>query len=72
MAQFSFDSASLKVFFETGVDKEGQPIIKAKTFQNVRESATADQIQAVAQAINSLSSFPVLKAQVVRTDTILF
>lgn len=72
MALFTFENASLKVFFEAGVDHEGQPIFTTKTYQNVRESATADQIHAVAEAINSLSSSPVLKAQVVRTDSILF
>ncbi|WP_245947628.1 DUF1659 domain-containing protein [Bacillus taeanensis] len=39
---------------ETGVDGEGKPIFKNKSFNNVKTAATADQLYATANALLSL------------------
>lgn len=70
MAQFRFENASLKLFYETGVDEQGKPILASKTYQNIRESVSANQLQAVVNAFGSLSHYPVYQAKVVKTDTI--
>lgn len=70
MTQFTFENASLRIFYETGIDQQGNPILSSKTYQNVRESVSANQILAVAEAINSLSKYPVSIAKVVKIDSI--
>jgi hypothetical protein len=37
----------LRFVFEAGMDDEGNPILKAKTFSNVTKAATADQLSPV-------------------------
>jgi len=58
MAQAIMTSSKLKLSYETGLDDKGQPIFKSKTYANVVEAATADQLQQVGQALSSLSNFP--------------
>jgi hypothetical protein len=56
MAQASLTDTKVRLFFEAGMDDEGNLILKSKTFNNVKMSATADQIFQVAQAVSALSS----------------
>ncbi|MBI0579855.1 DUF1659 domain-containing protein [Neobacillus cucumis] len=51
MAQARLTSTKLRIVFETGVDGEGNPILRSKTFSNVKKDATADQLYQAAQAI---------------------
>ncbi|MFF2449898.1 DUF1659 domain-containing protein [Neobacillus sp. NPDC058068] len=44
----------LRLVFEAGIDDEGKPLYKAKTFSNVKKEATADQLFQAAQAISFL------------------
>ncbi|MFF2449651.1 DUF1659 domain-containing protein [Neobacillus sp. NPDC058068] len=44
----------LRMVFEAGIDDEGKPLYKAKTFSNVKKEATADQLFQAAQAISVL------------------
>ena len=57
MAVLQFQQAALTVNFFAGVDAEGKSIFKKATYRHVAEQATADQLQQVAQAISSLSSY---------------
>ncbi|KLT18089.1 DUF1659 domain-containing protein [Neobacillus vireti] len=44
----------LRLVFEAGINDEGKPVYKAKTFSNVKNEATTDQLFQAAQAISVL------------------
>ncbi|ETI65979.1 DUF1659 domain-containing protein [Neobacillus vireti] len=44
----------LRLVFEAGMDDEGNPLYKAKTFSNVKKEATVDQLYQAAHAISVL------------------
>ncbi|QED49685.1 DUF1659 domain-containing protein [Cytobacillus dafuensis] len=67
MAQARMFDTKLRLSFETGLNEKGEPIFKSKTFGNVKNTATADQLHQVAQAIAALSNDPL--AAVVRNDS---
>ncbi|WHY85997.1 DUF1659 domain-containing protein [Neobacillus novalis] len=54
MALALLEGTKLHLVFEAGMDDEGNPIFKAKTFSNVKKEATADQLFQAAQAISVL------------------
>jgi hypothetical protein len=56
MAQALLAETKLRLVFEVGMDVDGEPILKTKTFSNVKKEATADQLYQAAQAIYSLSN----------------
>ena len=58
MATQMMTSSKLQISYETGVDEKGNPIFKTKTYSNVKEEATADQLLQVAQGLASLSNYP--------------
>lgn len=58
MAQAMIIASKLRVSYETGLNDKGQPIYKTKTYSNVIEAATADQLHQVGQALASLSIYP--------------
>lgn len=51
MAQALLEGTKLRLLFEAGIDDEGKPILKAKSFNNITKAATADQLSQAAQAI---------------------
>lgn len=56
MAQAKLAESKLRLVFEAGVDDKGTPIYKAKTFNNIKKEATADQLLQVANALSVLCS----------------
>lgn len=50
--------SKLRVIFQTGLSDEGKPIYKAKSYSNVAEDVTPDQLQQVGEALGSLSTYP--------------
>jgi hypothetical protein len=56
MAHAIMTSSKLQIRFEVGIDGDGKPIYKTKSYTNVKESATADQLYPVAEALASLSN----------------
>jgi hypothetical protein len=58
MAEALLKSTKVKLVFNYGKDEKGKAILKNKLFNNIRMDATADEIQAFAQAIASLSTKP--------------
>lgn len=56
MAQAQLAETKLRLVFEAGMDDEGAPIYKAKTFSNIKKEATPDQMFQVAQALSVLCS----------------
>ncbi|MCQ6277169.1 DUF1659 domain-containing protein [Bacillus sp. V3B] len=58
MAEAMVKDLKLRVSYETGVNEKGEPVFKTKTYSNVVETATATELYQVAQAIASLSAYP--------------
>jgi hypothetical protein len=56
MAQAVVTASKLRLVFQVGMDDEGKPILKAKTFNNIQKSATPDQLLQAAQALIGLSN----------------
>ena len=50
--------SKLRVVFQTGLTEEGKPIYKTKSYANVVEDVTPDQLQQVGEALASLSTYP--------------
>ena len=50
--------SKLRVVFQTGLNEEGKPIYKTKSYANVAEEVTPDQLQQVGEALASLSTYP--------------
>ncbi|MFL6558456.1 MAG: DUF1659 domain-containing protein [Bacillus sp. (in: firmicutes)] len=68
MAQSLLDSTKLRMVYEAGMDDKGEPILRAKTFSNVRKEATVDQLFQAAQAITVLGNDTLNKLE--RNDNI--
>lgn len=58
MAQAIKKDSKLQMVFETGLNGQGKPVLKSKTYSNIKQSATADQLFSVGQAIAGLSKYP--------------
>ncbi|MBV7504161.1 DUF1659 domain-containing protein [Bacillus sp. sid0103] len=54
MAQSLLEGTKLRLVFEGGMDEDGEPILRAKTFSNVKKDATTDQLFQAATAISVL------------------
>ncbi|MGN7477299.1 DUF1659 domain-containing protein [Solibacillus silvestris] len=62
MNEFGFLSASLSVFFQTGVDEYNEPIIKSATYRNLANNVTAQQLHTVALAIVGLTDYSYIES----------
>ncbi len=51
MASATMTDSRLQLVFEDGLDEEGNPVFSNKNFNNVKTSATTDQLYAVTMAI---------------------
>nr|WP_263324635.1 DUF1659 domain-containing protein [Neobacillus sp. Marseille-Q6967] len=56
MAQALLTGTKLRIVYQVGLDDEGKPVMKAKTFNNVKRDATVDQLWLAAEAIFNLSA----------------
>ncbi|NHC41023.1 DUF1659 domain-containing protein [Bacillus sp. MM2020_1] len=63
MAQAFLEVTKLRLVFEAGIDGEGKPILKAKTFSNVTKSATTEQLSQAALALAVLCNDPLNKVE---------
>ncbi|WP_028392387.1 DUF1659 domain-containing protein [Bacillus cihuensis] len=54
MANEILEAVTIRLEFETGLDEEGMPIVKRKSFSNVKTDATSDNILTAAEAIAGL------------------
>ena len=54
MAQALLEGTKLRLVFEVGVDEKGTPILRAKTFNNIKKEATVEQLFQASQAITVL------------------
>ena len=67
MANLTYVTGSLKLKINKGLDED---IIVTKSFSNVKESASADDMEAVALAIGGLQKDDHYETQVTRSYTI--
>ena len=67
MAKLTYLTGSLKLKINKGLDED---IIVTKSFSNVKESASADDMEAVALAIGGLQKDDHYETQVTRSYTI--
>ena len=71
MANLTYMTGSLKLKINKGLDHNtGEDKIITKSFSNVKESASADDMEAVALAIGSLQKDDHYETQVTRSYTI--
>lgn len=57
MAQGMLKDTQMRLLYETGLNDKGEPVLKGKTFNNVKKEATVDQIYQAALAISGLCSY---------------
>lgn len=63
MATEVMNDSQLRIEYNHGVDLEGNPIYKAKTYNNLKTTATPDDIQAVSLAIAGLQQHTLVSVQ---------
>ncbi|MCM3568531.1 DUF1659 domain-containing protein [Neobacillus mesonae] len=56
MAQALLTGTKFRLVFQVGMDEEGKPILKSKTFSNVKKESTADQLFQAGTAISGLTN----------------
>ncbi|MGM0873364.1 MAG: DUF1659 domain-containing protein [Bacillota bacterium] len=56
MANTVLLDSQLRIVFDMGLDGNGKQMLKTKNYNNIKTSATADELLQVAQAIVSLQS----------------
>lgn len=70
MAFIQHKNTAGKLTFETGVSEEGKAIYKSKTYRNIKQDASADQLHSALRAIGSLSEFPLVEVEKIETSYI--
>lgn len=71
MAVFSFESGSISLVYQIGVDNFNEPVFKATTYRNLKNNATADQVSAVSAAIGNLSADPLFEVIKTQKDLVV-
>lgn len=56
MAETIILDSQLRLVFEAGVNEKGEPVFKSKNYNNVKTSATAEQLLEAANAITGLQT----------------
>ncbi|MEG0471031.1 MAG: DUF1659 domain-containing protein [Solibacillus sp.] len=62
MNPFVFQSATVTVFYQAGVDELGEPVVKGTTYRNLVHTVTGTQIQTAAQALIGLTDFAYIES----------
>ncbi|MEH7096666.1 DUF1659 domain-containing protein [Neobacillus vireti] len=68
MAEALLEGTKLRLVFDGGIDNEGNPILKSRTFNNIKKESTVDQLYQAAQAISALCKDPLNSVE--RTDNL--
>lgn len=71
MATIEFRHAVGKVYFDGGMTEDGKMIRKSKTYRNVTEEATADNLYDALSQLAQLSEYPFIGAEKVETADIM-
>lgn len=67
MAQALLEGSKLRLAFQVDLDEQGNPVLKTKTFSNIKKESTVDQLFQVATAISALCNDPLNKVE--RSDS---
>ena len=70
MNEFGFLSATLTVFYQTGLDEFNEPIIKSSTYRNLERNATAQQPYTVATTIVGLTDYDYIESVKTQKDSV--
>ncbi|WP_085522523.1 DUF1659 domain-containing protein [Tuberibacillus sp. Marseille-P3662] len=68
MATSTKVDSRMQLSFDAGVDEKGSPVTKHKSFNNVKISATPDQLYTIATALEPLQTLPLINVE--RDDTL--
>ncbi len=68
MAQSLLEGTKLRLVYEAGMDDNGELILRAKTFSNVKKEATTDQLFQAALALSVLGNDTLKKVE--RNDSV--
>ncbi|KAB7663577.1 DUF1659 domain-containing protein [Bacillus sp. B1-b2] len=68
MAQAIWNEASMKLLFMNGMKENGEPNLVSKTLNDVKETATPEQVLTVADALSSIVSYTLYS--VIRNDSV--
>lgn len=71
MATFEFRNAVGKVYFDGGMTEDGKMIKKSKSYRNISEGATADDLHKALSQLAQLSEYPFIGAERVETADIM-
>lgn len=71
MAAIDFKNAVARLYFDAGLTEDGKVIRKSKTYRNIAEQATPDQLHNALNELSGLCSFPVLGAEKIETSTVM-
>lgn len=71
MNEFGFLSATLTVFYQTGLDEFGEPVIKSTTYRNLGNNVTAQQLETVALAIVGLTDYNYIESVKTQKDSVI-
>ncbi len=63
MASANTIKTNFRIIYEAGLDQNGEPVFKAKSYNNVKTTSTDGEIFQTAQALSSLSSLPVFTVE---------
>ncbi|RFU63517.1 DUF1659 domain-containing protein [Peribacillus glennii] len=67
MANQMLYTSTLRITFETGVNEKGEPQLKRKSFSNIKNGATADDLFQTAQSLANLQTHAL--SEIARQDT---
>lgn len=70
MNEFGFLSATLTVFYQTGLDEFNEPVIKSTTYRNLGNNVTAHQLETVALAIVGLTDYDYIESVKTQKDSV--
>ncbi len=70
MAMKTFEKATLRLKFSQGLNEKGQVIEKTKTYQNISEQASLDDLAIVGTALASLFEYPFIGTSVATQEAI--
>ena len=71
MAKIEFRNAVGKLYFDGGRTEDGKMIRKSKSYRNIAEEVTADNLYNALTQLAQLSEYPVIGAERVETSDIM-
>jgi hypothetical protein len=63
MATEVMNDSQLRIEYNQGMDLEGKPIYKSKNYNNLKTTATPDEIQSAALAMSGLQQHTLVRIQ---------